>query len=118
MTEDDLVVEDMSTQHHLDSVDRHQPQHDPLREDRITPAKVAMALAELVMVKYPKDTLDIVVFEDAGRCRLQIALPQVGPFHTNTVAGLERAMDILRRRKTRTGKIFDHRRQAELPQRA
>ncbi|MEO0474205.1 MAG: hypothetical protein AAF206_31645, partial [Bacteroidota bacterium] len=32
-------------------------------EDRITPAKkVAMALSELVMRKYPKDTLDIIVF--------------------------------------------------------
>ena len=32
-------------------------------EDRITPAKkVAMALAELIRTKYPKDTLDIVVF--------------------------------------------------------
>jgi uncharacterized protein with von Willebrand factor type A (vWA) domain len=32
-------------------------------EDRITPAKkVAMALAELIKTKYPKDTLDIIVF--------------------------------------------------------
>ncbi|MFZ9263477.1 MAG: hypothetical protein ACO3AA_09125, partial [Chitinophagaceae bacterium] len=32
-------------------------------EDRITPAKkVAMALSELIKTKYPKDTLDIVVF--------------------------------------------------------
>jgi len=32
-------------------------------EDRITPAKkVAMALSELITTKYPKDTLDIVVF--------------------------------------------------------
>ncbi|OQY74823.1 MAG: hypothetical protein B6D45_06320, partial [Ignavibacteriales bacterium UTCHB3] len=34
-------------------------------EDRITPAKkVAMALAELITRKYPKDTLDIIVFGD------------------------------------------------------
>ncbi|MFZ5971248.1 MAG: hypothetical protein ACOYXA_06625, partial [Bacteroidota bacterium] len=34
-------------------------------EDRITPAKkVAMALAELITKKYPKDTLDILVFGD------------------------------------------------------
>jgi uncharacterized protein with von Willebrand factor type A (vWA) domain len=33
-------------------------------EDRITPAKkVAMALAELITTRYPKDTLDI--FNDA-----------------------------------------------------
>lgn len=32
-------------------------------EDRITPAKkVAMALAELIRIRYPKDSLDIVVF--------------------------------------------------------
>lgn len=32
-------------------------------EDRITPAKkVAMALSELIMTKYPKDTLDVIVF--------------------------------------------------------
>ncbi len=32
-------------------------------EDRITPAKkVAMALSELITTRYPKDTLDIVVF--------------------------------------------------------
>ena len=34
-------------------------------EDRITPAKkVAMALSELITTKYPKDTLDIIVFGD------------------------------------------------------
>ena len=32
-------------------------------EDRITPAKkVAMALSELITTRYPKDTLDILVF--------------------------------------------------------
>ncbi|MCB0846276.1 MAG: hypothetical protein KDE26_23655, partial [Bacteroidetes bacterium] len=31
---------------------------------------------------------------------------QVGPYHTNTVAGLELAMDILRRRKTTNKQIF------------
>ena len=32
-------------------------------EDRITPAKkVAMALAEFITTRYPKDTLDILVF--------------------------------------------------------
>ena len=32
-------------------------------EDRITPAKrVAMALSELILTRYPKDTLDILVF--------------------------------------------------------
>ncbi len=78
-------------------------------EDRITPAKkVAMALSELVMRKYPKDTLDIVVFgNDAWEVQIKdLPYLQVGPFHTNTVAGLERAMDILRRRKASNKQIF------------
>ena len=69
-------------------------------EDRITPAKkVAMALSELVMRKYPKDTLDIIVFgNDAWQIEVKdLPYLQVGPYHTNTVAGLELAMDILRR---------------------
>lgn len=78
-------------------------------EDRITPAKkVAMALAELIKTKYPKDTLDIVVFgNDAWPITLK-KLPylQVGPYHTNTYAGLELAADILRRRKTHNKQIF------------
>lgn len=71
-------------------------------EDRITPAKkVAMALAELITTRYPKDTLDIIVFgNDAWKVEIKdLPYLQVGPYHTNTVAGLELAMDILRKRK-------------------
>lgn len=71
-------------------------------EDRITPAKkVAMALAELIKTRYPKDTLDIIVFgNDAWQIEIKdLPYLQVGPFHTNTVAGLELAMNILRRRR-------------------
>ncbi|MDX1908778.1 MAG: VWA domain-containing protein [Bacteroidia bacterium] len=78
-------------------------------EDRITPAKkVAMALSELVMRKYPKDTLDIIVFgNDAWQIQVKdLPYLQVGPYHTNTVAGLELAMDLLRRRKTSNKQIF------------
>src|SRR5690606_30119751 len=60
-------------------------------EDRITPAKkVAMALAELIRTRYPKDTLDIVVFgNDAWPINLKdLPYLQVGPYHTNTLAGL------------------------------
>lgn len=77
-------------------------------EDRITPAKkVAMALAELIARRYPKDTLDIVVFgNDAWQVSLKdLPYLQVGPFHTNTVAGLELSMDLLRRRKLRNRRI-------------
>ena len=78
-------------------------------EDRITPAKkVAMALAELIRTRYPKDTLDIVVFgNDAWPIEVKdLPYLQVGPYHTNTYAGLELATDILRRRKTHNKQIF------------
>jgi Ca-activated chloride channel homolog len=78
-------------------------------EDRITPAKkVALALAELIKTRYPKDTLDILVFgNDAWQIQLKdIPYLEVGPYHTNTVAGLELAMDLLRRRKTKNKQIF------------
>lgn len=78
-------------------------------EDRITPAKkVAMALAELITQKYPKDTLDVLVFgDDAWQIEIKdLPYLKVGPYHTNTVAGLELAMDILRRRKNSNKQIF------------
>jgi Ca-activated chloride channel homolog len=78
-------------------------------EDRITPAKkVAMALSELITTKYPKDTLDIVVFgNDAWPVTIKdLPYLEVGPYHTNTVAGLELALDILRRRRNQNKQIF------------
>ncbi|MEJ2505699.1 MAG: VWA domain-containing protein [Ignavibacteriaceae bacterium] len=78
-------------------------------EDRITPAKkVAIALSELITTKYPKDTLDIIVFgNDAWQINIKdLPYLEVGPFHTNTVAGLELANDILRKRKTNNKQIF------------
>ena len=78
-------------------------------EDRITPAKkVAMALSELITTRYPKDTLDIIVFgNDAWQVQIKdLPYLQVGPYHTNTVAGLELAMDILRRKKNPNKQIF------------
>ncbi|MFN4084065.1 MAG: vWA domain-containing protein [Bacteroidia bacterium] len=78
-------------------------------EDRITPAKkVAMALAELIKTRYPKDTLDIIVFgNDAWPIEIKdLPYLQVGPYHTNTYAGLELALDILRRRKNTNKQIF------------
>jgi len=78
-------------------------------EDRITPAKkVAMALSELITTKYAKDTLDIVVFgNDAWPVEIKdLPYLQVGPYHTNTVAGLELAMNTLRRRKNPNKQIF------------
>ncbi len=78
-------------------------------EDRITPAKkVAMAFSELITTKYPKDTLDIIVFgNDAWPITIKdLPYLEVGPYHTNTVAGLNLAIDILRRRKTTNKQIF------------
>jgi Ca-activated chloride channel family protein len=71
-------------------------------EDRITPAKqVALALIELIRTKYPKDSVDVVVFgDDAWRVPLEeVPYLQVGPFHTNTRAALQAARRILQRKK-------------------
>ncbi len=78
-------------------------------EDRITPAKkVAMALAELIKTRYPKDTLDILVFgNDAWTIDIKdLPYLKVGPYHTNTVAGLELAIDLLRKRKNPNKQIM------------
>jgi len=78
-------------------------------EDRITPAKkVALALAEWINTQFPKDSLDIIVFgNDAWQIKLKdLPYLQVGPYHTNTVAGLELAMDILRKRRNPNKQIF------------
>ncbi len=78
-------------------------------EDRITPAKrVALALTELITTKYPKDTLDVVLFGDEARAVPLEKLPYVtnGPFHTNTRAGLILAQEILKRRKGANRQIF------------
>ena len=78
-------------------------------EDRITPArKTAMALSELILTHYPKDSLDIVAFgNDAWEVSIgDLPYLQVGPYYTNTRAGLQRARDILRRRKNRNKQIF------------
>ena len=65
MTERDLEVEEMDYKTLTSTVLMIDISHSMILygEDRITPAKkVAMALAELIRTKYPKDTLDIVVF--------------------------------------------------------
>ncbi len=78
-------------------------------EDRITPAKrVALALTDLILTRYPKDSLDIVTFGDEAKeiSIAQLPYVKVGPFHTNTKAGLARAQQILRRRKHVNKQIF------------
>jgi Ca-activated chloride channel family protein len=69
-------------------------------EDRITPAKqVAMALAELIQTKFPKDFLACITFGDDAQLISLAEIPflQVGPYHTNTRAGLQMARNILRK---------------------
>ncbi|MDA0946960.1 MAG: VWA domain-containing protein [Planctomycetota bacterium] len=78
-------------------------------EDRITPAKrVALALVELIRTRYPKDSLKVVCFGDeAWEVGLDdIPRIQVGPFHTNTRAGLQLARDLLRRERRANRQIF------------
>jgi len=78
-------------------------------EDRITPAKkIALALTQLIQTRYPKDTLDVVLFGDDA-----VQVPpgellkiQAGPFHTNTRAGLQLAQRILNTRRGVNKQIF------------
>jgi uncharacterized protein with von Willebrand factor type A (vWA) domain len=111
LTEDDLVVEDTHHKAQMSTVLMIDISHSMILygEDRITPAKkVAMALAELITTRYPKDTLDILVFgNDAWPIALkELPYLKVGPYHTNTVAGLQLAMDILRRKRNTNKQIF------------
>lgn len=78
-------------------------------EDRITPAKqVALGLSELILSKYRKDSLNIVLFGDEAREVSVSELPfvSVGPYHTNTKAGLELARHILSRKRNANKQIF------------
>lgn len=111
MQEDDLQIRESDFKTQTSTVLMIDISHSMILygEDRITPAKkVAMALSELITTKYPKDTLDIVVFgNDAWSIEIKdLPYLQVGPYHTNTVAGLELAMDLLRRRKNPNKQIF------------
>ena len=111
LTEDDLVVEDTHHKAQMSTVLMIDISHSMILygEDRITPAKkVAMALAEFITTRYPKDTLDILVFgNDAWPIPIKdLPYLRVGPYHTNTVAGLQLAMDMLRRKKNTNKQIF------------
>lgn len=78
-------------------------------EDRITPAKkVALALSELIKTKFPKDQLFVVTFGDDAELITVSELPflEVGPFHTNTKAGLRLARRLLKRSGNVNKQIF------------
>jgi len=111
LDENDLVVEDTQYKAQMSTVLMIDISHSMILygEDRITPAKkVAMALAELITTRYPKDTLDILVFgNDAWPIPIKdLPYLKVGPYHTNTVAGLQLAMDMLRRKRNTNKQIF------------
>nr|WP_299382079.1 VWA domain-containing protein [Allomuricauda sp.] len=111
LNEEDLVVEDTQYKAQMSTVLMIDISHSMILygEDRITPAKkVAMALAELITTRYPKDTLDILVFgNDAWPIAIkELPYLKVGPYHTNTVAGLQLAMDMLRRKRNTNKQIF------------
>lgn len=109
--ENDLIVEETKHKAQMSTVLMIDISHSMILygEDRITPAKkVAMALVELIKRKYPKDSIDIIVFGNESWPIKIKDLPylKVGPYHTNTVAGLELAMDILRRKRNTNKQIF------------
>ncbi len=111
LTQDDLEVRETFYQSQMSTVLMIDISHSMILygEDRITPAKkVAMALSEFITTRYPKDTLDVIVFgNDSWQIEIKdLPYLQVGPYHTNTVAGLELAMDLLRRRKNPNKQIF------------
>ncbi len=67
-------------------------------EDRFTPAKrVALALTHLIRAQYPGDSLRVVLFHDGAEeiPLAALARAQVGPYHTNTAAGLKLARRLL-----------------------
>ena len=108
---DDIVVKNSTHNSQMSTVLMIDISHSMILygEDRITPAKkVAMALAELIITRYPKHTLDILVFGNDAKIIPLKQLPylKVGPYHTNTVAGLQLAMDILKRKKNNNKQIL------------
>ena len=110
LTEDDFEVFETDHQTGMATVLMIDVSHSMVLygEDRITPARMtAMALSELIMTQYPGDTLDVVAFGDHAWEVEVKDLPylEVGPFHTNTRDGLQRARTILHRRRHRNKQI-------------
>jgi uncharacterized protein with von Willebrand factor type A (vWA) domain len=102
LTEDDLEVYDTENLSTCATVLMLDISHSMILygEDRITPAKqVGLALSELIMTKFPRDYIALVVFGDDAKLVSINELPflNVGPYHTNTRAGLQLARNLLRR---------------------
>jgi Ca-activated chloride channel family protein len=83
LTENDLIVEETKHKAQMSTVLMIDISHSMILygEDRITPAKkVAMALVELIHRKYPKDSIDIIVF---GNEAWPIKVKDLRKRHTN-----------------------------------
>ena len=111
LSEKDLVVEESFHKSQMSTVLMVDISHSMILygEDRITPAKkVAMALTEFIKTRYPKDSIEVIVFgNDAWPIKIKdLPYLKVGPYHTNTVAGLGLAMDLLRRKRNTNKQIF------------
>ena len=111
LSENDLVISESYHKSQMSTVLMVDISHSMILygEDRITPAKkVAMALSEFIKTRYPKDSIDILAFgNDAWPITIKdLPYLKVGPYHTNTVAGLSLAMDILRRKRNTNKQIF------------
>lgn len=111
MTEDDLMMHETDHFTGVATVLMIDLSHSMILygEDRITPAKkVALALSELILKNFAKDSLDIIAFGDEAWSVSIKDLPylQVGPFHTNTKAGLDMARQLLTRKKHTNKQIF------------
>ena len=109
--EKDLVVEESFHKSQMSTVLMVDISHSMVLygEDRITPAKkVAMALTEFIKTRYPKDSIEVIVFgNDAWPIKIKdLPYLRVGPYHTSTVAGLGLAMDLLRRKRNSNKQIF------------
>ena len=69
-------------------------------EDRFTPAKqVALGLAHIIRTQFPGDEISFVLFHNSAEeiPLINLAQAQVGPYHTNTAAGLQLSQRILKR---------------------
>ena len=111
ITEDDLEVYEQEQMSACATVLMVDVSHSMILygEDRITPAKkIALAMSQLIQTRYPKDTLDVVLFgDDATQVPLSDLMRiQAGPFHTNTKAGLQLAGRILAGRKGVNKQVF------------
>jgi uncharacterized protein with von Willebrand factor type A (vWA) domain len=111
MTEDDLMVHEVEHATSCATVIALDISHSMTLygEDRMTPAKrVALAMTELIQTKFPKDSLDVLVFGDEAVQidPRELAYIQNGPYHTNTKGALDLGAGLLERRKHQNKQII------------